>query len=135
MNVTNHKQRQKINFLFRLRMISVAIVMCAFLLFFRFANYRRMCYNQPVFAKCSLAVHRPVWYVGTSGALFMSLLSSDRLCLTYIYILFILILLYILLLLSIGLLIDCYLSVVWLATSYRFALIFQGLWLAKWLAI
>jgi len=34
-----------------------------------------------------------------------------------------------------GLLIDCYLSDVWLATSYRFALIFQGLWLAKWLAI
>nr|DAQ89134.1 MAG TPA: hypothetical protein [Caudoviricetes sp.] len=42
MNVTNHKQRQKINFLFSLRMISVAIVMCVFLLFFRFANYRRM---------------------------------------------------------------------------------------------
>jgi hypothetical protein len=34
-----------------------------------------------------------------------------------------------------GLSIDCYLSVIWLATSYRFALIFQGLWLAKWLAI
>ena len=66
-----------------------------------------MCYNQPVFAKRSLAVHRPVWYVGTSGALFMSFLSSDRLCLTYIYILFILILLYILLLLSTGLRIDC----------------------------
>ena len=28
MNVTNHKQRQKITFLFNLRMISVAIVMC-----------------------------------------------------------------------------------------------------------
>nr|DAY77789.1 MAG TPA: hypothetical protein [Caudoviricetes sp.] len=37
----------------------------------------------------------------------MSFLSSDRLCLTYIYILFILILLYILLLLSTGLRIDC----------------------------
>nr|DAU70625.1 MAG TPA: hypothetical protein [Caudoviricetes sp.] len=30
MNVTNHKQRQKIIFLFSLRIISVAIVMCAF---------------------------------------------------------------------------------------------------------
>nr|DAQ43898.1 MAG TPA: hypothetical protein [Bacteriophage sp.] len=29
MNVTNHKQRQKIIFLFSLRIISVAIVMCA----------------------------------------------------------------------------------------------------------